>query len=158
MKRRFVLGALAVSIAFGSAGCLTPAQRREDALVRMARDLNDDLRWGRWSAVAQVLPPEEARGFLSRANAIGEELVMADYEVTAIDFGTPSDTATSQVKLDWYTQREPTVKKTTIEQRWKYKGGTWVLIEQRRTKGERFPLLLEPEPKAEGKEQRAGGK
>jgi hypothetical protein len=128
-------------------GCmLTPAQRREDNLVRDARQYNDDLRWQRYEALTEFLTLEEAAFFKGRVNDIGEDLVMADSEVLSITFGNPSDKATCLVKVAWYTRADPVVRSTTLEQRWELQSNRWVLTKQRRTRGDRFPLVTEPAP------------
>jgi hypothetical protein len=141
-------GVAALALLLGA--CFTPTQRREEALVREARQLNDDLRWARYDAVVRALADEEAASFARRASAVGEELVLADSEVTSIRFGTPSETATSVVALDWYTKRDPVVRKTTLEQDWRFRDGRWLVIKQRRVRGERFPLVSEPAAAAPG--------
>lgn len=138
-------GAAALAVLLGAA-CLTPTQRREETLVREARMFNDDLRWGRYEQLTASLPREEAQALLARVDAVAEDLVMADYEVTSITFHTGSEAATSMVKLDWYTRARPTLRSTTLEQRWEYKNGKWVCVKQRRVRGDRFPLVIEPLP------------
>ena len=86
---------------------------------------------------------EEGALFNARANEVGDELVMADYEVTSITFGPSSESATSIVKVEWYLKRDQTVKTTTLEQRWEHRDGKWLMIKQRRTRGDRFPLVPE---------------
>ncbi len=131
--------------ALGTTACwLTPAQQREETLVREARAMNDDLRWERYEQVSKSMPPEDGRLFLHRANAVAEELVMGDSDVESITFGVPSTTAVVVAKLSWYYKRDGVVKSTTVEQRWKQEGGLWVLVKQRRLRGERFPLVTEP--------------
>ena len=126
-------------------GCaLTPKQRREEALLREARQWNDDLRWARWEVVRESLPPDDARLFAERAALIGDDLMMADSEVTQIAFGQPSIKALVTVKIDWYTKRDMTVRSTTLQQRWEQRDGRWLMVEQRRTRGARFPLVTEP--------------
>ncbi len=132
-------------------GCLTPSQRREDTLVREARMFNDDFRWQRYDQLAVSLPSEEAQLFLARANAVGDDLVMADFEVTSIKFASKSDAATVLVKFDWYTRRQGTLRSTTLEQKWEMQGGKWMVTKQRRLRGERLPLI--PEPVAETKKE-----
>jgi hypothetical protein len=123
---------------------MTPNQQREDTLIREARTFNDDLRWARYEQLSASLPRDEAPLFLARANAIGDDLVMADFEVTSINFGPGSDTATVGVSLQWYNRRASIVRSTTIEQRWEMRSGRWLMTRQRRVRGDRFPLVLEP--------------
>lgn len=129
--------------------CLTPGQRREDALVQLARQTNDDLRWERWEHVMANMPRDDARAFQQRLNDVGEDLTMADYEVLNIAFRTGGEAAVVTVGFVWYSKRNPVMKKTTIDQLWEYKGSRWQLTSQRRSKGDRFGIFLEPERPAD---------
>jgi hypothetical protein len=129
------------------AGCLvTPTQRREDTLVREAREFNDDIRWGRYEQLHLSLPPEEARLITSRAAALGDDLVVGDYEVTSINFASGSEAATALVKFDWYSKRDSILHSSVVEQRWELMSGKWLMTKQRRVRGDRFPLVTEPVP------------
>jgi hypothetical protein len=116
--------ALVVSLLAGVAGCLTPTQRREDDLMREARTWNDDFRWERWDIVGQSMTPEENALFQARKNLVDADLVIADYEVTSVRFLQNSQAA--------------------MQQRWELRGGRWMMIKQRRVRGDRFPLVPEP--------------
>jgi hypothetical protein len=124
-------------------GCMTPTQRREDDLVYNARMWNDDFRWGRWNIVGQSLTPEENTLFQERTNLVGKDLVIADYEVTSVRFLEESRAATVEVALEWYKKGDPTVRQATLQQRWEQRGGRWMMIRQRRVRGDRFPLVPE---------------
>jgi hypothetical protein len=135
-----------IVLCLASACAMTPTQRREDSLIREARAFNDDLRWARYEQLHLVLPPDEAALLLSRAEALGDDLVIGDYEVTSITFAPGSEAATVVVKFDWYSKRFNIVKASTVEQRWEQREGRWQVIKQRRLRGERFPLIPEPLP------------
>jgi hypothetical protein len=123
---------------------MTPNQQREDTLIREARTFNDDLRWARYEQLSASLPRDEAPLFLARANAVAEDLVLADFEVTSINFGPRSESATVGVSVQWYNRRASILHSTTIEQRWEFQAGRWLMARQRRVRGDRFPLVLEP--------------
>jgi hypothetical protein len=128
-----------------AAACaMTPTQRREETLVREARMFNDDLRWGRYEQLGQSLSREEAALMMARANAVGDDLVMADYEVTAVTFASGSEAATVAVKFEWYSRRVNIVHSTAVEQRWELQGGRWLMVKQRRVRGDRLALVPEP--------------
>jgi hypothetical protein len=134
-------------LAIALAGCMvTPVQRREDTLVREAREFNDDIRWGRYEQLHLSLPPDEAALIVSRAAALGDDLVVGDYEVTAIKFASGSEAATAMVKFDWYSKRDSIVHSSVVEQRWEFLDGKWLMTKQRRLRGDRFPLVPEPVP------------
>jgi hypothetical protein len=132
--------------ALGAACAVTATQRREETLVREARAFNDDLRWARYEQLGLSLPPDEAALVLTRAAALGDDLVIGDYEVTSINFAQGSEKATVTVKFDWYSKRETTLRSSTLQQQWEYQGGKWLVTKQRRVRGDRFPLVTEPVP------------
>jgi hypothetical protein len=135
----------ATALLFASAlGCMTPSQRREDDLVRDARMFNDDFRWGRWDILGQSMTPEENALFQARKDLVDTDLVIVDYEVTAVRFMEHSEAATVDVKLEWYKKSDPSVRQATLQQRWELRGGRWMMIKQRRARGDRFPLVPEP--------------
>jgi hypothetical protein len=125
-------------------GCLSATQRREDDLIRDARMFNDDLRWARWDQMGATMPPDEKRLFLKRVELVGTDLVMCDFEVKAVNFESPSTAATVTVYIEWYMKDEPSVRHVTLEQRWENRTGRWLMVKQRRSHGDRFPLVTEP--------------
>jgi hypothetical protein len=125
-------------------GCMTPTQRREDDLIRDARMFNDDFRWGRWEVLGQSMTPEENLLFQARKNLVDTDLVVVDYEVVGVRFMDQSEAATVEVKLEWYKKSDPSVRQATLQQRWELRGGRWMMIKQRRARGDRFPLVPEP--------------
>jgi hypothetical protein len=141
MMRKLIL---AMALAACALGCMTPTQRREDDLVHSARMWNDDFRWARWEIVGQSLTPDENALFQERKNLVGKDLVIADYEVTAVRFEKGSQSAMVEVSLEWYRKSEPTVRQATLQQRWEQRMGRWLMIKQRRVRGDRFPLVPEP--------------
>ena len=132
-------------LAAGLAACFTPSQRREDELMHNARQWNDDFRWGRWDVLGQSMTSEENAFFQERRRLIEADLVMADYEVTAVKFLESSEAATVDARIEWYTKSEPSVRQTSFQQRWERRAGRWMMIKQRRVRGDRFPLVPEPD-------------
>jgi len=135
---------LAAMLVAGLLGCFSATQRREEDLVRDARMWNDDFRWGRWSVLGQSMPAQENALLQERLKLVDDELVMADYEVLGIKFLQGSQAATVDVRLQWYGKSEPTVRQVTLQQRWERRNGRWMMVKQRRVRGDRFPLVPEP--------------
>jgi hypothetical protein len=108
-----------------------------------ARMWNDDFRWGRWEVLGQSMPDDENVLFQERRRMVDEDLVMADYEVTSVKFLPGSETATVDVQLQWYSKRDPSLRKASLQQRWERRSGRWMMIKQRRVRGDRFPLVPE---------------
>ncbi len=141
-----ILPILALALASLSSACMGTTQRREDDLKRHALTFNDDWRWARWDSMAGSMSAEEATGFLSRAQTLEPELVVADFEVTSINFLEQSKRANVVAKFEWYMKRDARIKRTTVEQLWENREGRWLVIKIRRTRGDRFGLVIEPEP------------
>jgi hypothetical protein len=129
------------------AGCLSASQRRQDDLMRDARMFNDDLRWARWDQMGSAMQAEDRRLLLERVDLVGSDLVICDYEVKNVHFDAGSSAATVTVFVEWYSKADPSVRNTTIEQRWESRDGRWLMIKQRRSHGARFPLVTEPADK-----------
>ena len=141
MRFRTVATAL---LLISAIGCLSPTQRREEDLVREARMFNDDFRWGRWDVLGQSMTPEENALFQARKNLVDADLVIVDYEVTTVHFLQNSEAATVDVHIEWYKKSDPSVRQVTLQQRWELRTGRWMMIKQRRVRGDRFPLVPEP--------------
>jgi hypothetical protein len=127
-------------------GCMTPSQHRQDDLIRDARTFNDDFRWGRWDVLGQSMPDDENALFQERKNLVDADLVIVDYEVTSVHFGEQAETATVEVHMEWYKKSDPSVRQVTLQQRWELRGGRWMMMRQRRLRGDRFPLVPESAP------------
>ena len=141
---------MAVAAALLAAACMTPGQRREESLQRLAHEFNDGVRWNRDDQVMPCLPPTEARLMRARRADLGDDFVVADHEVTSILMAAGADKATVTAVFSWFNQRQGVVKKSTIEEKWEFLDAHWVVTSQRRISGERFPLVPEhqgPQPK-----------
>jgi hypothetical protein len=126
--------------------------------MQNARLWNDDFRWGRWDIVGQSMTAEENALFQERRGLVDADLVIADYEVMSIRFLERSQAAAVEVNLDWYRKSAPTLQHATLQQRWEYRAGRWVMVKQRRVRGERFPLVPEPAPAPQTPAAAAPGK
>jgi hypothetical protein len=90
------------------------------------------------------MTPEENALFQARANLVDADLVIVDYEVLGVRFMNSSEAATVDVKIQWYNKSDPSVRQATLQQRWELQGGRWMMMKQRRARGDRFPLVPEP--------------
>jgi hypothetical protein len=140
--RRTLLLSLAIGLL--GAGCFAASQHREELLIKQARMFNDDWRWARWEAMATAMPQEDAVAFQRRVQAVEEQLVLADYQVTEIAFDADKQGANVSAWFEWYLKRDPTVRKTTVAERWEQRNGQWQVVKIRRTRGDRFGLITEP--------------
>jgi hypothetical protein len=137
--------ALAAAALAASAGCMSPAQRREESLQKTAREFNDGLRWGRDDQVFRSLPAAEARLMQARRADLGDDFVVADHEVTSVMTVPGAEKATVVAEFSWFNQRRGVVQKSRIEEKWEWLDGRWLVTSQRRVGGDRFPLVPERE-------------
>jgi hypothetical protein len=142
---RLPLVALAVLVGLGldTMGCIPPSQRRADSLTKVAREFNDGLRWGRDDQVMVCLSPDDARALRAHRADLGDDLVIADHEVKSIQLAPDAETATVVAEFSWFSQRRNVVKKSTVEETWTWSGNHWLVTDQRRVSGDRFPLVPE---------------
>lgn len=127
-----------------TAGCVTPSQNRQDALIRITHQYNDGLRWGRYQDVVAHLAADEAQRFLARTGALADDFEMADDEVSSITFSEAGLRADVTVDFTWYNQRRSLLRRTLVAQEWRFTEGRWLCATQRRLRGDRFPLIPEP--------------
>ena len=129
------------------AGCITPAQNRRDALVRVVHEYNDGLRWKRYDRVTSHLATLQAERFLKVTNALGDDYQMADQEVVAIDSVSADGTSAAvTVNFAWYNQRRALLQKAVVVEDWRFRDGRWVCDGQRRVQGDALPLFSESDP------------
>ncbi len=138
---KFSAGAAAAST---FSGCMSPAQQRQDTLLRLSREFNNDVRWGRYDTAAAQFERAEGVRFLQRVELVSEELVIADHEMTSIKFEDGGTKAKTIAMFEWYTKRDPVIRKTSVAQDWVFDQGAWQVTKQTRLRGPRFPLVTEP--------------
>lgn len=144
-NRRTLLKLSAGAAAMSSlSACLSPAQQRQDTLLRLSREFNNDVRWGRYDTALAHFEASEGARFLERVELVGEDLVIADHEMTSIKFEDSGTKARTVAVFEWYSQREPVIRKTSVAQDWTFEEGAWRLTKQVRLRGPRFPLVTEP--------------
>lgn len=142
----FALLALVALVATGAA-CITPAQNRKDALIRVVHEYNDGLRWKRYDRVTPHLATDQAYRFLKTTNALGDDYQMADEEVVVIEpVGDDGLRAAVTVNFAWYNQRRALLQKAVVLEDWRFRDGRWLCDGQRRVQGDGFPLFSEADP------------
>jgi|GEM_PF-1234818 len=146
-RKLMSVGLATLAVASFVAGCMTPAQEKQDNLLRNSRELNNDIRWARYDTAAAHFEAAEGLRFLRRADLVAEELVIADHEMTSIKFDAPPVKAKTVAQFEWYMKNDLVIHKTLVEQSWELSSGTWRITSQRRLRGQRFPLVPEASPK-----------
>jgi hypothetical protein len=137
MRRLLVLGT-AYLVACGA------APKKGEDLMESVMTYNEGVRWERLTAAASRVPPAEREDFVDERDELAEDLKITDWEVKRVsDKG--SDAAFVHVKYTWYKSDEGIVHETHARQSWERKGKAWLIVDERRTRGEEMPGLAEGE-------------
>ena len=140
----FWLVAAAMACTAAAPGCWAPEQRREEGLTKAAIEYNNELRWARYEHVARYLSNDDSRALLVRSRDLGDDFSIAENELSLVQIVPGAERATVVTEVTWYNQRRALLNKSTIEQHWEFSDGRWLLANQRRIHGARFPLVPEP--------------
>ena len=136
-------------------GCLLAGSNRDETL-RIFREFNADLRWGRHELVLPRLTPAARARFAAQLQALGEDLEFLDEEMTGLEVQRAQkgpDRAQCRVLLTWTNRRTGIVERTTIAEHWETVGPNWMLARMVRLKGTPLSLFEEPpKPKEPPKE------
>ena len=143
MKRTAIVIVLSGALACGA----TP--KRGEPLIESVTTYNDGVRWDRLAAAASRVPIAEREDFIDERDELAETLKITDWEIKRVS-EDGADRARVHVKYTWYRDDEGTVRHTTAVQRWERKGHAWLIVDERRTRGDRMPGLAEPEAEEEG--------
>lgn len=121
--------------------------QKAEPLDRGLHRYHDSLRWQRLSQAAQYIPPRQRGAFFDERMELEEDLRITMYDIRRVDIGETENHAIVYVEYTWYSDSEGTVHSTVAEQRWRRHGDQWLLLEERRSRGEPMPGLPEPAPK-----------
>jgi hypothetical protein len=124
--------------------CGSTLKRRSDFLEDL-RAYNNGVRWQNPAEAAQHIPKQERDEFLAERAEL-DDLRVGDYEVVRIRWEEGRESAEVQVKYTWHLDSRGLVHTTTTRQRWKLYGKTWMMVEERRVRGEPMPGVAEPFP------------
>ena len=137
---RRILAAIAI-VAF--AGCAAAPKKGED-LMESVMTYNEGVRWDRLTAAASRVPPAEREDFVDERDELSEDLEITDWEVKRVTDRSDHQ-AYVHVKYTWYKSDEGIVHETHAKQSWERKGKAWLIVDERRTRGEEMPGLAEAE-------------
>ncbi len=137
---------LFAAVALLTTSCQLGGQSKPARAQEAALELNLNARFGRMELAAERVAPKARDPFFERRKAWGNEIRVADYDVTGLKMKGPSDAETS-VKVSWYRANEGDLRVTTLKQKWHDFDGTWQLVDENRGEGD-VGLLGEPPTKA----------
>ena len=136
------------------AGCGGAPKSGED-LMHSVRTYNEGLRWERLAAAARQVPAAEREDFVDERDELAENLKITDWELKRVS-DRPGDEAFVHVKYTWYRADEGIVRETHAKQTWERKGKTWLIVDERRTRGEEMPGLADAEDDEDEEDEEDG--
>ena len=96
------------------------------------------------------LPPPEDRYLLETVATLGDSLAIVDQEMQNLSVDAAVKRAEAFMRFTWHWKTEGVLKTTYVLQVWEWSNDNWFLTSQKRTQGQRFPLVpeaaLKPSP------------
>jgi len=122
-------------------GCIFNNVSTEETLRDAVVGLNDEVRWNRMDLATQRVAPTFRTAFSLTHHDWHEGMQIADSEIVHVQVGEDKEDAKAFIKIRWYDQRTMLVSETTLEQKWKKVGRSFVLIAEEVRAGD--PRLIQ---------------
>jgi hypothetical protein len=136
---RLATATLAIALCTGCAH----APRKGEDLTESVRTYHEGVRWQRFAAAASRIPGAERDEFVEERDRLADDLQISDYEVVRV-----SARAEIQVKYTWYLDSEGIVRKTHAVEEWERHGKVWLMVDERRLRGDPMPGLADDDAAA----------
>ena len=130
----------------GVASAACGATQKAEPLDRGVHRYNDSIRWQRLSQAAQYIPQKERGAFFDERLELEDDLRISMFDIRRVELGETDEHAVVHVEYTWYLDSRGTVRKTTTEQHWRRHGKTWLMTEERWSRGEPMPGIPDPAP------------
>jgi hypothetical protein len=116
-----------------AAGYVAPGEK----LRRSVFSYNDAVRWQRYEAAAEHLPPERRQSYLQTQRDAGDSLRILEYELLEVQHNEEDKKALVTVKFRWTRMPSNRVETTTIRQTWSYgEDRQWAMTEKEEVEDE----------------------
>jgi hypothetical protein len=133
-----IVGVLGGTLGPGCSGGASNREKLTDSLTLFT----DAMRWQQWDDASGHVVPETRKAYLEAHESLPDLIDVTDLEVTRRVAAPDGQSITVVVTLSWLQKSDPVVKKTLLEQRWEQRGGAWLIVKERRLRGDPLP---EPE-------------
>jgi hypothetical protein len=130
--------------------------KRASLLIDDVRGYNDGIRWQNQAQAAVRIPPAEREPFFDEREEVEEDLRISDYELTRMHTSSRGQRALVHVKWTWHLDSRGVVHTTTTAQKWRLYGKRWLMIDEKRLRGEPMPGMAEPPEPAPRRSPTAG--
>ena len=112
------------------AGCTLGSLSSQSRFSDSAYELNDAARWGEVDTASRHVADSYRPRFLARRRAWGEQVSIAEVELSQLKLGSDKKRATSEVTLSWYDAAGMTIRKSSVTQRWESQRGDYRLVDE----------------------------
>jgi hypothetical protein len=133
--RLVLVAVLAGALGAGCSGGASSKEKLADSLTL----LTDAMRWQQWDTASTYVAPEARKAYLEAHENLSDQIDVTDLEVTRRVAAVDGNSVTVVVTLSWLAKNDPVVKKTIIEQRWEPRRGSWLIVKERRLRGDPLP-------------------
>jgi hypothetical protein len=133
-----------VAAALALAACGGGSSSRSADLVRDVRGYGNALRWRDFAAAALAIAPAHRADFLDQREQLDEDLRVADWEMTRMEYEDDRHRAEVQIEYTWLLDSSGVVHTTVTRQSWSRHGDRWLLDREVRVRGEPMPGVAEP--------------
>lgn len=143
---RSVAFAACVSVALP--GCLASSMTAGESLREALDHYTDAVRWGRAASAMTHVAPRLRRAMARRHLAWARNIRIAETQVVDLNHNDAQHRAVVFVQIAWYSDSDPMVRQTTLEQTWRDLDG-WVLVEETVADGDEALLAFGVPPRSD---------
>ncbi|MBI5481740.1 MAG: hypothetical protein HY906_22985 [Deltaproteobacteria bacterium] len=133
--RVVIAGVLGAAAGPGCSGGASSRDKLADSLTL----LTDAMRWQQWDTASNHVAPELRKAYLEAHESLADQIDVTDLEVTRRVAAPDGARMSVVIALSWLAKNDPVVKKTVLEQRWEPRRGTWLIVRERRLRGDPLP-------------------
>lgn len=112
-------------------GCMFQNLSPQNRLNEHVFVLNDAARWGRIDVAIANVDADYRQRYAVRHEHWGEAIQIAEASIVSMQLDEDKEAATSQVKVSWYQTDTLTLHQSTIMQRWKADGQSFLLVDEK---------------------------
>jgi hypothetical protein len=134
---------LAVGLCFS--GCVLANMTPQARFSEAAHTLNDASRWGQVDLAIEHVSPRYMSRFTDRHREWGDQVGIAEVQVTRLQLSPDHQTATAEVSLSWFSDGGVMIKSSTITQKWETERGKFKLVDEAVRRGD-SSVFAEPSP------------
>jgi len=122
--------ALLVSLVFAVTGCMFESLSASQRFNESSFMLNDAARWGRLDVARSMVDGSYVQKYQVRHQDWGHRIQIAEADVVSLQLDEDKDGATSQVQVSWYSTDTMNLHASTIVQRWRADGQSFLLVDE----------------------------